>query len=207
MKTIALTGGIGSGKSTVTSSLVCRGAKLVDADVIVRALQQPGEPAYNEMVQRWGEKILADDGSLDRVAVADIVFNNTAELNVLTNIVNPYLYEEIRRQGQLYSDTKELVVFDLPLLVRVDGTSIADQFGSFSGIVVVDTDTEVAVRRMVENRDFQEADVRARMAHQASREARLAIADWVINNSGDHAHLKQEIEAAWQWILGLPHWV
>ncbi len=205
MKTIALTGGIGSGKSTVASALVGRGAKLVDADVIVRGLQQKGEPAYNAMVQCWGETILANDGSLNRAAVADIVFQNPDELNVLVNIVNPYLYTEIRRQRQLYFDTKELVVFDLPLLVRVDGTSSADQFGPFSGIIVVDTATEVAVRRMVANRGFTESAVRARMMNQASREDRLAIADWVINNSGELSQLSQEIETAWQWILGLPH--
>ena len=202
---IALTGGIGSGKSTVADAFVDRGAELIDADRIVRELQEPGQPVFEAMVQRWGAGIVAADGKLNRGAVAEIAFNDADELKALGEIVHPALYNEIERRRGLLAGSDVVVVLDLPLLVGADCTSIADQFGVLAGIVVVDADLEITVERLVASRGFDEADARARIANQASREARIAVADWVIDNSGDLTALNRNIDEAWKWITSLPH--
>lgn len=205
MKQVALTGGIGSGKSTVADAFVERGAELIDADRIVRELQEPGRPVFEAMVRRWGAAIVADDGTLNRGAVAQVVFNDAGELAALGEIVHPALYAEINRRREGFAGTYAVVILDLPLLVGADGTSIADQFGKLAGIVVVDADTELTVQRLVADRGFDEADARARIANQAGREERLAVADWIIDNSGDLAALQRSIDQAWEWIATLPH--
>ena len=202
---IALTGGMGSGKSTVADAFVDRGAELIDADRIVRELQEPGQPVFEAMVQRWGAAVVAEDGTLNRGAVAEIAFNEADELKVLGEIVHPALYNEIERRRGLLTGSDAVVVLDLPLLVGADGTSIADQFGVLAGIVVVDADLETTVERLVASRGFDEADARARIANQASREARIAVADLVIDNSGDLTALNRNIDEAWNWITSLPH--
>lgn len=202
---IALTGGMGSGKSTVADAFVARGAELIDADRIVRELQEPGQPVFEAMVERWGTRVVAEDGTLDRSAVAEIAFNDADELKALGEIVHPALYNEIERRRGLLAGGDAVVVLDLPLLVGADGTSIADQFGELAGIVVVDADTETTVERLVAGRGFDEADARARIANQASREARIAVADWVIDNSGDLTALERNIDNAWEWITSLSH--
>ena len=202
---VALTGGIGSGKSTVADAFVDRGAVLIDADRIVRELQEPGQPVFVAMVQRWGPAVVVEDGTLNRGAVAEIAFNDADELKALGEIVHPALYSEIERRRGLHSGSDAVVILDLPLLVGADGTSIADQFGQLAGIVVVDADPELTVERLVASRGFDEADARARIANQASREARIAVADWVVDNSGDLTALDRNIDQAWEWITTLPH--
>lgn len=202
---IGLTGGIGSGKSTVADALVARGAVLVDADRIVRELQEPGRPVFEAMVERWGERIVAADGTLDRAAVAKIVFGDEEELAAINGIVHPALAEEIEaRRAAAASDA--VVVLDLPLLVPADGEPVAEQYTNFAGVIVVDVDADTAVERLVAHRGFSEEDARNRIANQASREDRRAVADLVIDNSGDLAALEAAVDRAWEWIQTLtPH--
>ena len=155
---IGLTGGIGSGKSTVADLLVERGAVLIDADRIVRELQAPGGSVFAGMVERWGDAIVSSDGSLDRQAVAEIVFNDEDELKALNDLVHPAVGEEMKAQREAVLGTDAIVVLDIPLLVRADGTSDKDRYANLSGIVVVDVDTEIAVERLVEFRGFSEDD-------------------------------------------------
>jgi dephospho-CoA kinase len=199
MITLGLTGGIGAGKSTVSAALAARGALVVDADVITRELQQPGRPVFEAMVERFGPGIVAADGTLDRQAVADLVFPDPEALADLNAIVHPAVGAEIARRladaAALPPDT--VVVLDVPLLVesrRDRGTAAT---------VVVDCDPEVAVTRLVGQRGFTEADARARIARQASREERLAQADFVIDNSGSLDELEPQLEACWAWIRTL----
>lgn len=200
---IGLTGGIGAGKSTVADALVARGAVLIDADRIVRELQEPGTPVFEAMVERWGERIVAVDGTLDRAAVAEIVFNDEDELKAINDIVHPALAIEIEARRKQVEGTDAVVVLDLPLLVRADGQPVAEQFDGLAGVIVVDIDPELAVERLVGHRGFREEDARNRIGSQASREDRLAVADVVIDNSGDLADLEAEIERVWAWIRGL----
>lgn len=193
---VGLTGGIGAGKSTVSAGLAARGAVVIDADAIVRELQAPGQPVLDAMVERFGPGILHDDGTLDRQAVADLVFGDDESLADLNAIVHPAVAAEIARRLEAEAGTDHVVVLDVPLLVESGRNDLA-------GLIVVDTDPEVAVRRLVEQRGFTESDARARIARQASREERLARADLVIDNNGDRAALEAEIDRAWAWIRSL----
>lgn len=202
---IGLTGGIGSGKSTVADLLVERGAVLIDADRIVRELQAPGGSVFDAMVERWGDTIVADDGTLDRQAVADIVFNDEDELKALNDLVHPAVGEAMKQQREAAMGTDAVVVLDIPLLVRADGTSDKDRYANLAGIVVVDVDTDLAADRLVQHRGFSSDDARARMANQASREDRRAVADVVIDNSGSLDDLVAQVDEAWAWMRALPH--
>ena len=200
---IGLTGGIGSGKSTVAEMLVARGAVLLDADRIVRDLQAPGGSVFSAMVERWGEGIVADDGTLDRQAVAAIVFNDADELEALNSIVHPAVAEELKTQREAVQGSDAIVVLDIPLLVRADGTSDKDRYANLAGIVVVDVDPSVALDRLLAQRGFDENDARARIANQASREQRRAIADVVIDNSGSLDALALQVDEVWLWARAL----
>lgn len=197
MLVIGLTGGIGSGKSTVSALLAAKGAVVVDADAIVREVQQPGTPVFAAMVERFGPGIVAADGSLDRAAVADLVFGDANALADLNAIVHPAVGAEIARRMEALAATDEVVVLDVPLLVESKNAY------PVAGLLVVDVDPEVAVRRLVEHRGMREADVRARMARQAGRDERLARADRVVDNSGTLDDLAAQVDAAWIWIEGL----
>ena len=193
MLEIGLTGGIGSGKSTVAAMLVDRGASLLDADAIVRDLQTPGTPVFTAMVERWGDRILDDDGGLDRQAVADIVFADADELAALNGIVHPAVGDEMTRRREALADTDATVILDIPLLVESGHQGLA-------GVIVVDVDPEVAVARLVAGRGFTPDDARSRIARQASREERLGRADLVVDNGGSLEDLTREVDRAWSWI-------
>lgn len=196
MLLIGLTGGIGSGKSTVSALLARRGAIVIDADGITRELQQPGTPVLAAMVERFGPGILQADGSLDRQAVADIVFADAEALADLNRIVHPAVGLEIAQRLQREAETDHLVVLDVPLLVESGRDDLA-------ALVVVDVDPEVALARLVEHRGMRADDALARMARQAPREERLSKADIVIDNSGSLADLEQAVDAVWPALLAL----
>ena len=193
MLLIGLTGGIGSGKSTVSEALARRGAVVIDADRITRELQEPGQPVLAAMVERFGPGIVQPDGTLDRQAVADIVFHDADALADLNAIVHPAVGTEIAQRLAAQVDTDHVVILDVPLLVESGRDDMA-------ALIVVDTDPEVAVDRLVRFRGLGEADARARIARQASREERLARADLVIGNDGDRDALAAEVDRAWAWI-------
>ena len=155
MLVIGLTGGIGPGKSTVSAMLAERGAVVVDADAIVRELQQPGTPVFDAMVERFGREIVAADGTLDRAAVADRVFDDPAALADLNAIVHPAVGAEIARRLEELAPTDAVVVLDVPLLVESKNPY------PVAGLLVVDVDPEVAVRRLVEHRGMREEIGRA----------------------------------------------
>ena len=196
MVIIGLTGGIGAGKSTVSSALQQYGAVVIDADAITRELQQPGRPVFVAMVERFGPGIVQADGTLDRQAVADLVFPDPEALADLNAIVHPAVGGEIAARVAAESDTDHVVVLDVPLLVESGRDDML-------GTIVVDCDPEVAVARLVEHRGFTEADARARIARQVGRDERLARADFVVHNDGSRDELPPQIEACWAWITSV----
>jgi dephospho-CoA kinase len=194
---VGLTGGIGSGKSAVASRLVERGATLIDADAIVKDLQQPGRPVFDAMVERFGESIVTPDGTLDRPAVAALVFGDEGALADLNRIVHPAVQAEMAARIGAAAGTDAIVIMDIPLLT--------DKRAGMGHVIVVDTPVELAVERLVAQRGFSEDDARARVASQISREERRALADFVIDNSGDLAALEAEVQRCWAWLEGLEH--
>jgi dephospho-CoA kinase len=187
---VGLTGGIGAGKSTVSAMLAERGAAIVDADQIARDLQSPGSPVLGAMAERFGDQILRADGSLDRGAVAKIVFNDEAALKDLNGIVHPAMQDEIQRQIDVHKDTDRVVVLDFPLLGENPRKGLA-------ATIVVDIPVDVAVQRLVDQRGMDDADARARINSQISREERLATATHVIDNAGDRDALIEQVDSLW----------
>lgn len=194
---LGLTGGIGSGKSTVSASLSRRGAVIIDADAIVRELQEPGRPLLAELAAEFGADIIRADGSLDRAALAAAAFGDKEKVAALNKIVHPAVGAEMNRRLEEQRHTDNVVVLDIPLLAENPRKGLC-------GVIVVDVPVDTAVARLVEFRGFAESDARARVANQASRETRLAIADKVVDNSGDLGSLERQLDDVWQWALGLP---
>ena len=133
MAEVAITGGIGSGKTTVATLLVAEGAVLVDADQIVKDLQKPGGKVFVEIVQKYGRRILLEDGNLDRQKIAEIVFNDQEELLELNAIVHPAVGEEMGKQRKEAIKSGKIVLVDIPLMVTPDGKLGSDEYKKFDG--------------------------------------------------------------------------
>ena len=214
MTDIAVTGGIGSGKSTVAEMLAAKGAVHLNADAIVHELQQPGEAVFAAMVAHFGERVVGEDGNLNRRAVADIVFSDAEHLKALNEIVHPAVRAEMQRRRDEHLEQGSVVISEIPLLVegrlkarkpeaeKEDGETEAPPQPDFAGVVVVTAKPEVVLERLV-GRGVSEEDARNRMKNQASNEERLSVADFVIDNSGPLSSLEAEADRCWDWIMEL----
>jgi len=193
---VGLTGGIGAGKSAVADMLVERGARLIDADVVARQVVAPGGPAYQPVVDRFGPKVLAPDGTVDRAALAAMVFADPGALADLNAITHPAIGVEMLRQRGALSSTDEIVVMAIPLLTAAHRESVG-----LDVVVVVDCPSAVALDRLVQRRGMDPDDAKARIAAQVSPEDRLADADYVVANDGSLDELQSEVERLWEWLL------
>jgi dephospho-CoA kinase len=193
MLRVGLTGGIGSGKSAVSQRLAALGAIILDGDKAARAVVEPGTPGLAQIAATFGPGVLTANGSLDRAKLAAIVFADEAARAKLNAITHPLIHEHLRAAEE--AAVKEggpdtIVVHDIPLLA--EGQRSAD----FDVVIVVDVPAEVQVSRLAE-RGLPEDQARARMAAQATREQRLAIADIVIDNSGTYPDLDRRVAQVW----------
>lgn len=194
MRHLALTGGIGSGKSTVATFFAERGATIIDADAISRAVMEPGQQVLAEVVETFGEHLLDEAGRLDRAALASIVFNDDAARERLNGIVHPAVRAESARlrEKALAADPEHAVIIqDIPLLVE---TGQSDQF---DGVIVIDTHHDTRLQRLVEARGMSIEDATARIAAQATDAQRREVADWLIDNSGTLADTEAQVDAMW----------
>ena len=194
---VGLTGGIGSGKSVVSSQLAAHGAVIIDADVIVRDLQRPGQQVFADIVARFGDVVVAPSGHLDRAALAAEVFADSQALADLNAIVHPAVGREMMRRIEALRKTRKVVVLDVPLLVENPRSGLC-------GTPVVDLDPDIAVERLVAQRGFTADEARARIARQATRSVRRSVADWIIDNSGSRLDLARQVAMAWRWMCSLP---
>ena len=191
----ALTGGIGSGKSTVATLFVERGAFLVDADAISRSLMEPGEAVLARTVAEFGEHLLDEDGRLNRPALARIVFSDEQARLRLNSIVHPAIREraaQLVEQAQSEPGFSGIILEDIPLLMESGDPS------AFDGVVVVRTPLATRLERLVSSRGMREEDARARIAAQATDEQREAVATWVIDNGGSLEETAEQVRAVWQ---------
>lgn len=187
---LGLTGGIGSGKSTVSALLAERGATIIDYDQLARDVVEPGTPALRAIAERFGDGVIAADGTLDRPALGSIVFADDAARVVLEAITHPAIREQALAREAAVSDG--VIVHDHPLIVEMDMAS------HFDLVVVVDVPEEIQLDRLVTLRGMSEEEARGRLAAQASRQERLAIADVVIDNTGSIAALEARVDDLWQ---------
>jgi len=188
----ALTGGIGSGKSTVAELLARRGAVLVDADVIAREVVEPGTPALAALVDRFGAGILAADGTLDRPALAAVAFADDESRAALETITHPAINEEFTRRMR-DAPAGAVVICDVPLLVE----STQARARGYEHVIVVEAPRDVRLQRL-EARGVPRADAERRMAAQASDEDRRQLATYVIDNGGDLGALEPQVDAVWR---------
>jgi dephospho-CoA kinase len=188
---VGLTGGIGAGKSTVADLLTERGAVIIDADEVARAVVEPGQLALAKLVDRFGAGILDADGRLDRSTLAKLAFVDDASRHDLEAITHPAINEEFgRRVAKAPSDA--IVVLDVPLLVE----SPQARERGYETVIVVEASRDVRLARL-EARGVDRADAEARMAAQAGDDERRKIATYVVDNSGDRASLRRQVDDVW----------
>jgi dephospho-CoA kinase len=188
---VGLTGGIGAGKSTVADLLTERGAVIIDADEVARAVVEPGQLALAKLVDRFGAGILDADGRLDRSTLAKLAFVDDASRHDLEAITHPAINEEFgRRVAKAPSDA--IVVLDVPLLVE----SPQARERGYQTVIVVEAPRDVRLARL-EARGVDRADAEARMAAQAGDDERRKIATYVVDNAGDHASLERQVDEVW----------
>jgi dephospho-CoA kinase len=198
LRLVGLTGGIGSGKSTVAEMLRERGAEVIDADVLAREVVERGTEGFDEVVELFGDEVVTDEGRLDRGRIAELVFEDGAAREDLNAIVHPRVRSRIaERLGEIHGreqaaeGPEPVVVLDIPLLAEGGDTE------GYAAIVVVTAPEELRVQRLVEERGMDPEDVRARIAAQASDAEREAVATHVVRNDGDLDALQRRVEEVW----------
>lgn len=196
MLLVGLTGNIGSGKSTVAQMFSERGATIIDADILARRAVEVGTSAYGKIVARWGARVLAPDGQLDRAAVRRIVFADHDQLEELNQIVHPEverlrvrLIDQARRRGD------QVVICDIPLLFERHMTDRVDR------IVLVDASRALRLERLVKDRDLRETEAMDMIAAQMPAELKRARADYIIENDGTFAQLERRVQDVWAALM------
>ena len=192
---IGLTGGIGSGKSTVATRLKALGARIVDADKIAREIVEPGEPALAELAEAF-DGVLNADGTLNRAELARQAFAAPDATEKLNSITHPRIRERtLERFAQARTDGVPVLVYDMPLLIE------NGEYKKMDHVLVVDAADEIRIDRLVNSRGLDEEDARRRIAAQISREERLAAADSVVDNSGTRDQLLQQVDTFWEQVV------
>ena len=196
MLLVGLTGNIGSGKSTVAQMFSERGATVIDADILARRAVEVGTAAYGKIVARWGARVLAPDGHLDRAALRRIVFSDHDQLEELNQIVHPEV-ERLRlrliEQARLRGD--QVVICDIPLLFERHMTD------RFDRIVLVDASRALRLERLVKDRDLRETEAMDLIAAQMPAELKRARADCIIENDGTFAQLERRVQDVWAALM------
>jgi dephospho-CoA kinase len=192
---VGLTGGIGSGKSTVARMLEQRGAVVFDADALARAAVEPGTPGHDAVVDRFGPNVLLPGGALDREALASIVFADPAARRDLEGIVHPEVRRLFAEGCERYEGTDAIVVFGAPLLVETG------MHTAFDVLVVVAARVEQQVERLLRERAMPDAAIRARIDAQLPLEDKAAAADVIVDNEGSFADLEAQVDAVWADLL------
>lgn len=192
---VGLTGGIASGKSTVSAMLAELGATIIDGDVLAREVVEKGTPGLAQVVAAFGDDVLTADGHLDRPKLGQIVFNDDEKRKTLEGIVHPLVFE---RYAELEAAAPEdgLVVHDIPLLAE------SGRADTFDAVIVVETPAEVQVERMLRDRGWSRADAESRIAAQASPEQRRAIATHLIVNTGTREDLRARVAEVYAELVG-----
>ena len=194
---MGLTGGVASGKSTVASMLVELGAVLIDGDALAREVVARGTPGLGQVIDEFGEDLLTAEGDLDRAALGRIVFSDESARRRLEAITHPLIFERYA-ELEAAAPPDAVVVHDIPLLAEAG----RDRADTFDAVIVVDVPAELQIERMMRDRGWTREDAESRIAAQASREDRLAIATYVIGNAGSLDDLRAQVEEVYAELTG-----
>ncbi|MGH2663518.1 MAG: dephospho-CoA kinase [Actinomycetota bacterium] len=189
---VGLTGGLGTGKSTVARMLAERGAVVVDADELARRALDPGTPAFQQVRDLFGEAVLTPQGDIDRTALARVVFADQEKRRALESITHPEVFRRLMETLAAHRETDDVVVFDAPLIVETGFHQASDV------VVVVTAPLEQQVARVARDRGMDEEEARARIAVQSSPEERESVAHVVIRNDGDLQSLERQVAKLWE---------
>jgi len=195
---VGLTGGIGSGKSTVARLLEKRGAVVFDADLLAREAVEPGTPGHAAVIERFGADVLAPGGELDREALASIVFADPSARRDLEAIVHPEVRRLFAEGSEAYRDTDSVVVFSAPLLVETG------MHTAFEVLVVVSATVATQIERLMHQRGMSEPSIRARIDAQAPLEDKAAAADFLVDNEGSLDELESQVDRLWNDLSARP---
>ena len=198
MLLVGLTGGIGSGKSTVARLLEKRGAVVFDADLLAREAVEPGTPGHAAVIERFGADVLAPGGELDREALASIVFADPSARRDLEEIVHPEVRRLFAEGSEAYRDTDRVVVFSAPLLVETG------MHTAFEILVVVSATVATQIERLMRQRGMSESSIRARIEAQAPLEDKAAVADFLVDNEGTLDELESQVDRLWSDLSARP---
>jgi dephospho-CoA kinase len=192
---VGLTGGIASGKSTVATMLVELGAILIDGDALAREVVARGTPGLAQVVAEFGEELLTPEGDLDRAALGRIVFSDESARRRLEAITHPLIFERYA-ELEAAAPPDAVVVHDIPLLAE------SGRADTFDAVIVVDVPTELQVERMMQDRGWTREEAESRIAAQAAREDRLAIATHVVGNTGTLDYLRAQVQNVYAELTG-----
>jgi len=195
---VGLTGGIGSGKSTVARLLEKRGAVVFDADLLAREAVEPGTPGHAAVIERFGADVLAPGGELDREALASVVFADPSARRDLEEIVHPEVRRLFAEGSEAYRDTDRVVVFSAPLLVETG------MHTAFEILVVVSATVATQIERLMRQRGMSESSIRARIVAQAPLEDKAAVADFLVDNEGMLDELESQVDRLWSDLSARP---
>jgi dephospho-CoA kinase len=195
---VGLTGGIGSGKSTVARLLEKRGAVVFDADLLAREAVEPGTPGHAAVIERFGADVLAPGGELDREALASIVFADPSARRDLEEIVHPEVRRLFAEGSEAYRDSDRVVVFSAPLLVETG------MHTAFEILVVVSATVATQIERLMRQRGMSESSIRARIEAQAPLEDKAAVADFLVDNEGTLEELESQVDRLWNDLSARP---
>ena len=194
MPVIGLAGGIASGKSTVGQLLRRKGALVIDADAVAHEIVEPGCPALAEIRDRFGDRVITPDGSLDRAALGRLVFEDPEARLALNEIMHARIYEEIQKRVRGQKPGR-VIVFEAALLAETYEQAL--EWLEIDAVVVVDSPPELQFQRLLDNRDMDEHEAHQRITAQTSREDRRSRANYVIENSGTLSDLERQVDQMW----------
>lgn len=196
MKVIGLTGGIASGKSTVSMLLKQKGAVIIDADNIARQILEPNKPAWVEVIKHFGREILQNNNEIDRKKLANIVFSDKGQLEVLNSITHPIIINEIKKRIESYSKTNKVVVVDAALILELGLDRLVDE------VWVIAIDEKTQLKRLLEReKNMSRQEALARIRSQMPQTEKIKLADRVLDNNGSLDDIKNQIEILWREII------
>ncbi|CCQ93605.1 Dephospho-CoA kinase [[Clostridium] ultunense Esp] len=192
---IGLTGGIATGKSTVSALLASRGAYLIDSDQIARQVVERGEPAYEEIVKHFGKQVLLPDGQIDRKELGRIVFANPEERAILEKITHPHIFREIKKRIEVAkAEGKKLIFLDVPLLFETGLDRQVDL------TLLIDTDERIQLERLIKRDQLSREEAERRIEAQMPMGEKRKKADYILSNRGSIKELEEEVERFLKWV-------